>query len=62
MRKLDPRSPGFSNVKNLMNRMNADKESEKDFLVSVEDTDVPPWQRQIVWTADEMGVTSIQYN
>lgn len=56
MQKLDPRSPGFNTVKNLMNKINADRESETDIIVSVEDRDVPSWQRQIVWTADEMGL------
>lgn len=56
MKKLDPRDTGFKTVKNLMNKINADRESEKDILVSVEDKDVPSWQRQIVWTDDEMGL------
>jgi hypothetical protein len=56
MLKLEPRSPGFNNVKNLINRLNANRKTEKEFLISVEDEDVPPWQRQVVWTDDEMGL------
>ncbi|RYG39306.1 MAG: DUF262 domain-containing protein [Burkholderiales bacterium] len=53
---LEPKSPGFSNVKQLMRRMDADRRSEQDKVVSVDDVDVPPWQRQTVWSADEMGL------
>src|SRR6186713_2239091 len=56
MKKLDPRSPGFSTVKNLINKINSDRETEIDSLVCVEDRDVPSWQRQIVWAPDEMGL------
>lgn len=56
MSKLDPRTPGFSNVKNLINKINADRKAEIDSVVSVSDKDVPSWQRQIVWTEDEMGL------
>jgi hypothetical protein len=56
MVKLDPRTPGFNNIKNLINRINANRKTEPDSVVSIEDADVPSWQRQVVWTDSEMGL------
>lgn len=56
MAKLDPRTPGFTNIKNLINKINADRKSELESVVSASDRDVPAWQRQVVWTEDEMGL------
>jgi hypothetical protein len=54
--KLDPRTPGFNTVKALVRRMEANPKTERDQLVSVNDRDVPTWQRQTVWREDEMGL------
>lgn len=53
---LEPKSPGFRSIKQLMNRINANRETEIRKLISVNDEDVPAWQRQIVWNHDEMGL------
>lgn len=56
MQILEPKSPGFSNIKQLIRRMDADRRTEQDKVVSVDDADVPAWQRQTVWSPDEMGL------
>lgn len=56
MEILEPKSPGFSNIKKLMRRFEANRETESDKVVSVDEKDVPSWQRQTVWTDDEMGL------
>ncbi len=56
MDKLDPRDAGFRNIKNLMNRMEANRKTDTGYVISVEESDVPAWQRQVVWTEDEMGL------
>ncbi|GAB3930303.1 GmrSD restriction endonuclease domain-containing protein [Larkinella terrae] len=56
MIQLEPKSTGFRNLKNLMHRINANRETDRLSLISVEDEDVPAWQRQVVWTPDEMGL------
>lgn len=56
MEILEPKTPGFSNIKQLMRRMDVDRRDEPDKVVSVADSDVPAWQRQTVWTPDEMGL------
>lgn len=56
MNKLDPRDPGFRSIKNLMHRMEANRKTDLGYVISVEDSDVPAWQRQVVWTEDEMGL------
>ncbi|WP_281214295.1 HNH endonuclease family protein [Shewanella insulae] len=53
---LEPKSPGFNSVKNLMNRINANREDDLKKVVSVDDSDVPSWQRQVVWNEEEMGL------
>jgi len=54
--RLDARSPGFRNIKSLIRRMDLDPRRERDQMVSVSDRDVPAWQRQTVWTDEEMGL------
>ena len=51
-----PHPPEFRTVKQLLNRMNANRETERDTLISVDDLDVPTWQREIVWTEEDMGL------
>ena len=51
-----PRPVEFHAIKQLINRLNANRETERNILISTEDFDVPPWQRQIVWTLDDMGL------
>jgi len=46
----------FRSVKHLLNRMNDNRDEERDKLISVHDYDVPPWQRQIVWKEEDMGL------
>jgi len=53
---LSPKGVGFRSVKRLIARMNANRDNERHELISVDDLDVPPWQRQIVWNDDEMGL------
>lgn len=53
---LDPKSPGFSNIKHLIRRIEANPYTDSDKVVSVKDSDVPAWQRQTVWSEDEMGL------
>lgn len=51
-----PRAVEFRAIKQLINRLNANRETERNILISTEDFDVPPWQRQIVWTPEDMGL------
>jgi hypothetical protein len=53
---LSPRGVGFNSVKQLIRRFSANRETERSEVISIEDLDVPPWQRQIVWNEDEMGL------
>jgi len=53
---LSPRGVGFRSIKHLINRLYANRETERHELISVDDIDVPEWQRQIVWTSEEMGL------
>jgi len=46
----------FRSVKQLANRLNANRDQELQKLISVEDYDVPSWQRQVVWSAEDMGL------
>jgi len=51
-----PRDVEFRSIKQLINRFNANRDTERDNLISTDDLDVPPWQRQIVWNSDDMGL------
>lgn len=51
-----PHPPEFRTVKQLLNRMNASRDEERQTMISVEDVDLPEWQRQLVWTHDDMGL------
>lgn len=51
-----PRPVEFRSIKQLINRLSASREKERNILISVDDFDVPSWQRQIVWTEDDMGL------
>jgi hypothetical protein len=59
-----PRSVEFRSVKQLINRFNASRETERSRLISVDEFDVPSWQRQVVWTLEDMGLLaySITHN
>ena len=43
-------------VKALIRRMDADPKKDRGQLVSINDRDVPTWQRQTVWNDQEMGL------
>lgn len=51
-----PRPVEFRSIKQLINRLNANRETERNRLISVDDFDVPSWQRQIVWSPEDMGL------
>ena len=51
-----PHPVEFHSIKQLINRFNVNRNTEKDSLISTEDTDVPRWQRQIVWDSEDMGL------
>jgi hypothetical protein len=46
-------TPEFNSAKALWRRL---KREEPDEIVSIENTHVPEWQREVVWTDDEMGL------
>ena len=46
-------TPQFTSAKALWRRLNHEEPQE---IVSIQDSDVPEWQRQVVWTEDEMGL------
>ncbi len=50
-----PRSVEFRSLKQLLRRLHANRDTERDKLISIEDGDLPKWQRQLVWTNVEMG-------
>lgn len=52
-----PQAVPFRTIKKLVARM--ELQAGKDNRISVDDIDVPPWQRQLVWTADEMGLLAL---
>ncbi len=56
MKILEPKTPGFNTIKALMKRIDASRKTELGKVVSVDDADVPAWQRQTVWNTDEMGL------
>ena len=51
-----PHPVEFHSIKQLVNRFNANRETERDNLISMDDYDVPTWQRQIVWNLEDMGL------
>lgn len=51
-----PHQVEFRSIKQLLNRLNANRETEKDMLISVDSFDLPTWQRQLVWTLEDMGL------
>jgi len=51
-----PRPVEFRSIKQLNNRLNANRETERNKLISVDELDVPSWQRQIVWSPEDMGL------
>lgn len=53
---ISPRGVGFHSIKHLNNRFNANRETERSEVISIDDIDVPAWQRQIVWNNEEMGL------
>jgi hypothetical protein len=50
-----PHPPGFRTVKQLYRRL---RETDTD-RVSVDDTEVPQWQRQTVWNSDDQGLLAL---
>ena len=51
-----PRPVEFRSLKNLLHRMHANRDTSPREVISVDDADLPSWQRQLVWTNDEMGL------
>ena len=51
-----PRPVEFRSLKHLLRRMHSDRDAHPREVISVDDPDLPHWQRQLVWTADEMGL------
>lgn len=52
-----PRKVEFNSLKKLASRMRAvNLDSNR---ISVDDADVPPWQRNTVWTGEEMGLLAL---
>src|SRR5438876_3795517 len=47
--------PDFGTLKQLVRRLNADRNDRKN-LISVSDHDVPEWQRKDVWSPIEKGL------
>ena len=53
---LTSTSADFRSVKQLNRRLNLNRTEERDSLISVDELDLPQWQRQLVWSKDEMGL------
>lgn len=51
-----PRPVEFRSTKQLVRRLHANRETEAAQLISIDDVDVPAWQRQLVWTDEDMGL------
>lgn len=51
-----PRQPEFKSIKALVKRLSG---VGKPDYISVEDEDVPAWQRGVVWSADEQGLLAL---
>lgn len=56
MRAKSYRNVEFHSLKQLLNRFNASRDIERTELISIDDFDLPSWQRQLVWTTDDMGL------
>lgn len=55
-----PRSVEFKSIKKLVNRMNPEETGDEDISpISASDDDVPSWQRNVVWTEEEMGLLAL---
>src|SRR5882724_12415039 len=46
----------FRSIKQLLNRFNANRDTERKSVISTADFDMPTWQRQIVWSPEDMGL------
>ena len=46
----------FNSIKQLINRFYENRETHPKKVISVDDLDVPSWQRDIVWTDEEKGL------
>lgn len=53
-----PRDVEFNSIKQLMNRMHP-QPGDDLIRVSAEEADVPAWQRNVVWTGEEMGLLAL---
>ncbi len=53
-----PRKVDFNSLKKLMNRMSP-REGDDVELISAADSEVPSWQRNVVWTDEEMGLLAL---
>ncbi|HXH37141.1 MAG TPA: DUF262 domain-containing protein [Thermoanaerobaculia bacterium] len=56
MNLTSPRLVEFRSIKQLLNRFSANRKTERGRVISFDELDVPPWQRQIVWTPEDMGL------
>jgi hypothetical protein len=54
-----PRPAEFRAIKQLLNRFAANRKTERRLVISTDDADVPAWQRQIVWTPEDMGLLAM---
>ena len=51
-----PRPVEFRSFKQLVRRLHANRQTETAELISADDADDPSWQRQLVWTDEDMGL------
>ena len=53
---LTPTSAEFQSIKKLISRLYVNRDTDKDILISIDDLDVPKWQRDLVWNDDDCGL------
>ena len=51
-----PRPLEFRSLKQLLRRLHANRDKERGELISIDEADLPLWQRQLVWSDVEMGL------
>jgi hypothetical protein len=53
---IRPHGSDIGNVRGLVRRLNLDRTKNAEQFISVDDIDVPRWQRGIVWKDEDMGL------
>ena len=53
---LTPTSAEFQSIKKLISRLNVNRDTDKEILISIDNFDVPKWQRDLVWNDDDCGL------